>query len=231
MIPITYNFLNYGERTLYAFNCSRDWLDCQRCISVTPRNVVIGCGHPRADILFVGEGPWTTEDRFGVPFVGDSGDLLNNFLSTVELDRKDVFVDNLVGCLGRDGDQPRVPTPLEVKTCSKRLNELIIELDPLLIVALGKTVLRALTKEVLDITKMRGEVLVARVPGVLVVVEYPMIATFHPAFILRNPEDPKNKRQRAQSLKMRSLRDYEYAVRLVKFLNHLYGRKFNVKKE
>ena len=231
MISLTYTFAQYGEKTFHSFDSSRDWWECQRCSTVSSNNVVIGCGHPQADLLFIGEGPGDKEDRCGVPMVGPSGDLFNNFLSAVGLDRGDVFVDNTVGCCGREDKHVRSPTPSEVSNCSRRLNETIIELDPLLIVALGSLALKALAKESIQITKTRGDVLRALVPGVLVMVEYPLIATFHPEFIRRNPEDPKNKRQRERSLKMQSLKDYAYAVKIMKLANRLYGRTFNGEKE
>ena len=101
--------------------------------------------------------------------------------------------------------------------CLPRLYEVIRTVDPILILTMGKTVLQALTRDnSLTIAKARGEVFVVKVPGVFKMIEYPVVASRHPAFILRNPSSAKN------SPKYHLVQDFEFAVEILKLARKCY---------
>lgn len=210
---------------LRELDLSDDWEDCDLCedLERSRSQVVHGSGHLDADLLICGEGPGNEEDLEGVPFIGDSGGLLNQLLIVNDMTREDVFVDNLVPCRplhvvdGRKAIRP--PTKVEITNCLPRLYQTILEVDPILIVAMGRPVLHTLTKDSsLTIQKTRGEVYIIRIPGVFKMVEYPIVVSQHPAFILRNPSEAK------YSPKWYLVRDFVFASRLLKLARKLYRR-------
>lgn len=210
---------------LSMLDLSDSWDECDLCDDLVKSRtqVVHGSGHPTAPLMLIGEGPGNDEDDEGVPFIGDSGGLLNQLLIVNDMTREDVFVDNLVPCrpLNWIDGRPvlRPPTKLEVANCMPRLYETIREVDPILIVAMGRPVLHALTGDsTLTIRKTRGEVYIIRVPGVFKMIEYPIVVSQHPAFILRNPSEAK------YSPKWYLVRDFVFASRLVKLARKLYRR-------
>ena len=153
-------------------------LDCHLCdLAKTRKNVVFGEGDPKANLMFVGEGPGATEDETGRPFVGRAGQLLTKMIENVlELKRSDVYIANIVKCRPPNN---RVPTPEEVEKCIPYLWKQIEIIDPKIIVALGSTSYRHLTGDKTPISKIRGEV-----------IDFggrKLIPTFHPSFLLRNP--------------------------------------------
>lgn len=175
-----------------------EWLNCTACQDIAPhRNrVVPGCGNPTSGLVFFGEGPGENEDEQGIPFVGRAGSLLRGYIwKLAALDEHEFFLDNVVMCrpTRQSGDElrNREPTAQEIHNCRERLLGSIYELDPLLIVALGGTALRALTGETKAISKARGEMFHITIPGVLTDVTYPVLATYHPSFLVRQRSQAK----------------------------------------
>jgi uracil-DNA glycosylase len=156
---------------------------CRKCeIGATRRNAVYGEGDPRAALMVVGEGPGETEDKLGRPFVGRAGELLDRMLLSIDLPREDVFICNTVKCRPTlDTGQRlanRPPTPDEMRNCRPYLDEQIAIVRPRVILALGAPAAKSFMGEKFSITKQRGVWFEG--PGGV-----PTIATFHPAYILR----------------------------------------------
>ncbi|MDQ7005970.1 MAG: uracil-DNA glycosylase [Acidobacteriota bacterium] len=152
--------------------------DCRRCALWKGRTrLVFGTGNPEARLVFVGEGPGADEDRQGEPFVGKAGRLLDKIIGAMGLSREEVYIANVVKCRPPEN---RAPLPDESATCLPFLHEQIRIIQPEVIVTLGRTALEGLLGEpVRSITRARGRWF--RVKGV------PVMATFHPAYLLRNP--------------------------------------------
>jgi uracil-DNA glycosylase len=143
------------------------------------RQAVLGVGDERADWLFVGEGPGAEEDARGEPFVGQAGKLLDNMLAAIELRRGNgVYIANIVKCRPPAN---RNPEAAEAQACAPFLARQIELIAPKLIVALGKVAANNLLETDATLGSLRGKVHDCR--GI------PLIATFHPAFLLRQPED------------------------------------------
>lgn len=151
-------------------------LSCNGCsLSATRTNVVFGDGNERSKLLFIGEGPGAEEDSQGVPFVGRAGQLLTQILTAGGIDRKDVYITNIVKCRPPEN---RVPTPEEMIVCDQHLQTQIMLIDPALIILLGNTPTRWILKTNEGITKIRGRWFEWRGKAVM-----PM---FHPSYLLRN---------------------------------------------
>jgi DNA polymerase len=149
--------------------------DCRRCKLCEGRtHIVFGVGDPRAKLMFVGEGPGADEDAQGEPFVGRAGQKLNEMIRAIGLDRKDVYIANVVKCRPPNN---RDPEPDEVATCSPFLFRQIEAIAPRVIVALGSPATKTLLKTKVGITALRGKWGDFR--GI------PVMPTFHPAFLLR----------------------------------------------
>jgi uracil-DNA glycosylase len=151
--------------------------DCQRCrLGKTRKHIVFADGNPKADLVFVGEGPGADEDASGVPFVGRAGKLLTQMIEAMGLQRKDVYICNVVKCRP-PGNRP--PEPDEVTTCSPFLVRQLEVINPKVIVALGATAAKTLLETETGISKFRGQWLDFRGKK--------LMATYHPAYLLRNP--------------------------------------------
>jgi len=156
---------------------------CRKCgIGATRTNSVYGEGDPCAQLMVVGEGPGETEDKLGRPFVGRAGELLDKMLLAIGLPREDVYICNTVKCRPTLDTGTRLanraPTPDEMRNCRPYLDEQIDILRPRVILALGAPAAKSFMGEKFSITKQRGQWF----DGPLGV---PVIATFHPAYILR----------------------------------------------
>ena len=150
---------------------------CRRCqLYATATNPVPGVGNPNADFMCVGEAPGANEDQQGEPFVGQAGQLLNKILAAIDLRREDVFIANV---LKHRPPGNRNPLPDEVVACSPYLVRQIELVRPKVILALGTFAAQTLLETKLTIGKLRGQV--HRYYGV------PLIVTYHPAALLRNP--------------------------------------------
>lgn len=160
--------------------------DCTKCRLCENRTrTVFGTGDRQARWLFVGEGPGHNEDLQGEPFVGPAGKLLDNMMGAMGLRRgENTYIANIVKCrpIGEDG-RDRPPAPDESATCLPYLERQIALIRPSVIVALGKSAALALMNAGADtsVASLRGRV--HRHAGV------PLVVTYHPAYLLRKPED------------------------------------------
>lgn len=152
-------------------------VDCTRCKLHRGRTtIVFGDGNPKAQLMFVGEGPGRDEDIQGLPFVGRAGKLLNQMIEAMGLQRKDVYICNVVKCRPPEN---RTPEKDEVATCSPYLLRQIDVIDPKVVVCLGSIAAQTLLQTNRGITHYRGEWLEFR--------GRKLLATYHPAYLLRNP--------------------------------------------
>ena len=150
---------------------------CRRCpLYATAKNPVPGVGNPTADFMIVGEAPGANEDEQGEPFVGQAGQLLNKIIGAIDLKREDVFIANV---LKHRPPGNRNPMPEEVTACSPYLVRQIELIQPKVILALGTFAAQTLLETKLTIGKLRTQI--HRYYGV------PLIVTYHPAALLRNP--------------------------------------------
>ena len=153
--------------------------DCKRCrLSGGRKNIVFGAGDPDAKIMFIGEGPGREEDIQAKPFVGDAGTVLTNLIKKMGLQRENVYIANVVKCrppLNRDPEED------EIASCSPFLVRQIEIIMPRVIVALGRISAHYLTESKIPITRLRGAFHEYR--GI------PVMPTFHPAYLMRNPKD------------------------------------------
>ena len=171
------------EQHFAALKLIRDEIgDCTRCPLHKGRNkLVFGDGDPNARLMFVGEGPGADEDAQGLPFVGRGGQLLNNMIGAMGLKREQVYIANVVKCRP---PQNRTPEPDEANTCSPFLFRQIDVVRPKVIVALGQTAVTYLTGEKRPLSGWRG--IVHPLRGTK------LIVTYHPAFLLRDPNQKKH---------------------------------------
>jgi uracil-DNA glycosylase len=148
------------------------------------RQTVFGVGNPRAHWMIVGEAPGEQEDQQGEPFVGKSGRLLDNMLRAVALTRdadepaKQVYIANTIKCRPPGN---RNPEPSELERCEPYLARQLQLVQPRIIVAMGRFAVQSLLRSNEPLGRLRGKV--HRYEGV------PLIATYHPAYLLRNPEE------------------------------------------
>lgn len=187
---------------------AEQWKDCDECsLSELRQNVVFGCGNPNAKIMFIGEAPGEDEDNTGIPFIGESGNLLKALLGKAGIEWTDVFITNIVACRP---PKNRDPTTAERDACLSRVYTMIYLVDPWVIVPVGKFALKALAKgRDWAITENHGVVFSSphpsakytgdrnsvEVPGHVFprtgddkkkhVLEYEMFPILHPAYLLR----------------------------------------------
>tara|TARA_Y100001970_G_C13969472_1_gene717420 strand:+ start:232 stop:900 length:669 start_codon:yes stop_codon:yes gene_type:complete len=186
----------YGSfhETLNSYKSSIE--NCENCnLSLTRNEFVFGSGDPNADLLIVGEGPGEEEDSTGEPFVGKAGKLLDKILKAIGYVRDDnIFIANIVKCRPPEN---RNPLPSEVEKCTPYLVNQINLIKPKLIVALGKVAGQTLLKQDLLIKEMRKHTYHYN--------DIPLIVTYHPAALLRNP-----------SLKIDVWEDFQYIRDFIK---------------
>jgi len=151
--------------------------ECTRCKLHRTRNkIVFGDGNPKAELVFVGEGPGHDEDMQGLPFVGRAGKLLTQMIEAMGLQRKDVYICNVVKCRPPEN---RAPEKDEVAACSPFLLRQIDAIAPKVIVCLGSTAAQTVLETNRGISQFRGQWLEFR--------GRKLMATYHPAYLLRNP--------------------------------------------
>lgn len=152
--------------------------DCQRCKLCRSRTrIVFGAGNPQARLMFIGEGPGHEEDRAGEPFVGAAGQLLNRIIDAIRLNRQDVYIANVVKCRPPGN---RLPEPEEIATCSPFLRRQIRAIRPWFLCTLGSCAAQTLLNTQEAVSRLRGRFF--DYGGIRV------LPTFHPAYLLRNPE-------------------------------------------
>jgi uracil-DNA glycosylase len=167
----------------------REASNCTRCPLAEGRtNVVFGNGNANADLMFVGEAPGAEEDRQGLPFVGRAGRLLDELLGGIGLERRDVFVGNVLKCRPPGN---RDPQPEEIDSCRPYLERQIELIEPRVIGTLGNFATKLLTANQTGITRVRGTPQVHILGGRTVFV----MPLFHPAAALRTPSLAETLRQ------------------------------------
>lgn len=213
-------------------------------------DIVFGDGDPSAPIMIVGEAPGDEEQSTGIPFFGPSGMLLNELMAQASLDpdvmkrykayassnksqpkfeefqtymmqwRKDrFFTTNIVSCRPPEN---RTPTNLEIKACWSRLHNIIYIVDPILIIAVGGSALKALLgMQNITITKARGVLHEANIQGRFRKIVYPVMPIFHPSFLLRTADH-----QVESGNYQKTVQDLSSAFGMVRFLMyHWYGHE------
>jgi len=151
--------------------------ECTRCkLHKTRNKIVFGDGSEKADVVFVGEGPGRDEDEQGLPFVGRAGKLLTQMIEAMGLQRKEVYIANVVKCRPPEN---RLPEPDEIKTCSPYLLRQLDTIAPKVIVCLGACSAQTLLQTTRGISHFRGQWMEFRGTK--------LMATYHPAYLLRNP--------------------------------------------
>jgi uracil-DNA glycosylase family 4 len=153
--------------------------DCTRCKlhALGRHQIVFGVGSPDAELMFIGEAPGHDEDLQGVPFVGRAGQLLTKIIEAIELTRDQVYIANVIKCRPPEN---RNPESDEVETCEPFLFRQVQIIKPKVIVALGTFAAHTLLRATDPISKLRGRLY--QYGGAV------LIATFHPAFLLRSPD-------------------------------------------
>jgi len=156
--------------------------DCCCCgLGATRSKLVFGTGNPNARLVLVGEAPGREEDIKGEPFVGEAGRLLDRILLAMGLQRGDVYICNVLKCRPPNN---RDPLPEEVATCEQFLIRQIAAIRPQVIIGLGRFAVHCLLKNKTPISRIRGEW--QSYQGI------PLMPTYHPAYLLRNPEGKRD---------------------------------------
>ena len=155
--------------------------DCKRCkLCEKRKTIVFGVGNPRAELVFVGEGPGENEDIQGEPFVGAAGQLLDKMIEAMGLSREQVYICNVVKCRPPGN---RNPEPDEIEKCEPFLQAQLDAIRPKVVVALGKFAAQTLLRDQTSITRMRGQWRAYR--GIK------LMPTFHPSYLLRSPNEKR----------------------------------------
>ncbi|MGD0507234.1 MAG: uracil-DNA glycosylase [Terriglobales bacterium] len=176
--------------------------DCTRCVlhKQGRKQIVFGVGNPKAELMFVGEGPGADEDAQGEPFVGRAGQLLNNMIKAMGISREQVYIANIVKCRPPGN---RTPEREECETCSPFLMRQIAVVKPKVVVALGAVAAKTLLAMSASMMQLRGRFYEFRPTGVRT--NDPnwdgckLAVTYHPAFLLR---DPRQKGEAWKDLQM-----------------------------
>ena len=157
-------------------------LACTKCdeLARTRNSVVFGAGNIKAQLMFVGEAPGQEEDLQGLPFVGRAGQLLTKIIESIGLDRKQVFIANVLKCRP---PQNRQPHPEEILNCQGYLVRQIELIQPKIICCLGAFASQTLLKTEESITHLRGKFFAYHSAKI--------ICTYHPAYLLRNPSEKR----------------------------------------
>ena len=156
--------------------------DCK--LKENSTKLVFGDGNIQSSIMIVGEGPGQKEDQLGKPFVGDAGDLLNRMLKAIDIDREKIYITNVVNYRPPNN---RKPEQSEIYRYSEYLKKHISIIDPKILILMGSTAMEAILGSNKKISKERGlwkEVIIKQN-------SYKTIVTFHPAYLLRKPDQKK----------------------------------------
>jgi uracil-DNA glycosylase family 4 len=151
--------------------------ECRRCeLCKGRKTIVFGVGDPRARLVFVGEAPGREEDEKGEPFVGEAGRLLDRILFAMGMSREEVYICNVEKCRPPGNRDPR---PEEIEACEPYLKRQLAAIRPRVIITLGKFAAQTLLRDQTPISRLRGQW--REYEGI------PLMPTYHPAFLLRNP--------------------------------------------
>jgi len=235
-----------------------EYEECHACpiLLKTRTQVVFGSGSVKADILILGEAPGETEDKAGVPFVGNAGKLLMDLLrnawpETDEIldianipDGDDeeyfekmrdylddhVFWSNIILCWPGEGN--RDPATKEIKACKDRLHRLIYAVDPMLIIAAGRVSVTAVLGKKTGIVENRGRIYDVGIksPSTGRKVRYPMMAILHPSYLLRKGDQSLVAEEEGSTFN--TLEDLRYALHLInEHYRSLWGTDFPYRPE
>lgn len=161
---------------------------CRKCgLCETRTNTVFGVGSSSARLVFVGEAPGFEEDAQGIPFVGRAGELLDKMIVAMGLKRDEVYICNVLKCRPPNN---RTPGADEIAACSPYLFEQLSIIKPEVIVALGAPAARTMLNTDDAIGRLRGKFYDFHLPGSAMAGEpIPLMPTYHPAYLLRTPQD------------------------------------------
>ena len=200
-----YNFINYnliynnkainrykkdtfeisGDKAEKLEKLKKSISDIKNCeLKKSATNIVFADGNPKAKIMLIGEGPGSNEDQEGLPFVGRAGALLDKMLASINLDRKNVYITNVVNYRPPEN---RRPTEEEIAKYLPYLKKHIEIINPKILVLLGSTALNALIGNEVVISKARGQWIEKQFGEC----KTSVIVTFHPAFLMRQPAQKK----------------------------------------
>ena len=175
--------------------------DCE--LKKFAKNIVFSDGNPNSQIMLVGEGPGEKEDAQGKPFVGDAGILLNKMLNAIKIKRENIYITNVVNYRPPNNRKPEIS---EINRYSVFLREHISIINPKILILMGSTAMEAIFGQKLKISKERGK----WKETIINQKTYLSILTFHPAYLLRQPdqkkfswEDLKNIRKKIDELKIK----------------------------
>jgi DNA polymerase len=180
----------------------QDLGDCTRCVlhQQGRKQIVFGVGNPQADLMFIGEAPGADEDQQGEPFVGRAGQLLNNMIKAMGLEREQVYIANIIKCRPPNN---RTPERDECETCSPFLMRQVATIKPKVIVALGAVAAKTLLAINDSMSNLRGRWYEFRPTGARSNdpnwTGAKLAVTYHPAFLLR---DPRQKKEAWKDLQM-----------------------------
>lgn len=165
---------NWQDLQQAVATCTACALHCSRT------QTVFGVGNQQAQLMIIGEAPGFYEDQQGEPFVGRAGQLLNAMLQAIQLERTQVYIANILKCRPPNN---RDPQPDEVETCTPFLNRQIALLQPRLLLAVGRIAAHFLLNTKKPLSELRGKIHAYGSNHT------PLIITYHPAYLLRNPRD------------------------------------------
>ena len=190
-----------SERLIYLKDKIKSIQDCE--LKKFAKNIVFSDGNPKSQIMIVGEGPGEKEDTLGKPFVGEAGMLLNKMLNAIKIKRENIYITNVVNYRPPNNRKPEFS---EIKRYSVFLREHISIINPKILILMGSTAMEALLGQKLKISKERGkwkEIIINQKT-------FLTILTFHPAYLLRQPdqkkfswEDLKNLRKKIDELNIK----------------------------
>ncbi len=192
--------MNKTDKTRALDELAQVIKSCTRCpLGSTRINAVPGEGNVNADVMFVGEGPGFDEDRQGRPFVGRAGQLLDKMILAMGLAREKVFIANIAKCHPmtdplhpeKHGND-RAPNAQEIACCRKYIEQQIAIVCPKYVVALGGVAAKALISDASSLGALRGKFHTLHLDSVELPKPVQIIATFHPAALLRNPNWKKD---------------------------------------
>ncbi len=180
-IPVALEKVNlFADKDVLLNSLREEIGNCTRCkLSKFRKNIVFGEGSHNAKLMFIGEAPGKEEDIQGIPFVGDAGMVLTRLIEKMGLKRSDVYIANIIKCrppMNRD------PEADEIETCRGFIEKQIEIIKPEIIITLGRIALQSIMRNTeLKITSARG--------NFFEYMDIPVMPTFHPSYLLRNPKD------------------------------------------
>ena len=179
------NFEISGDKAKSLDKLKKSILSLNNCdLKRQAKNIVFSDGNPNSKVMLIGEAPGANEDEEGLPFVGRAGALLDKMLAAIDLDRKKVYISNIINYRPPDN---RRPTDEEIKRYLPFITKHIEIISPKILVLLGSTAMNALIGNEIVISKMRGKWIEKKFGNC----KTSVIITFHPAFLMRQPAQKK----------------------------------------